>query len=483
MEKIVKTIRTFFQKNKKAKKAAVILCIAFLAGSLISRGIYGAVLPRVGTGQPVYRNLEHQVFGEGRLVANKEVSVYGEDGLRVAYILVREGQEVEPGTPLLQYDLKDLDELIEKTKLEEERLDIQIETLVYNQGLSQTERDKNRARAAEDYQNTQQESASNAARAQETVAKAQNELNSYPTWETYLADYLKAHQKTVSGNALSETDRALLEKTAREEWEQGKQALADQVAAKQEAADSISGQNGESLKQAKRALEDALANAPKDSSLSLLQLEKEVVSKELALYEQIAEEEGILTAKLSGTVTTILIEESGRVGDSPLMKIGDRAAGFYFECAIGKEERKQLSIGDEAQLTIGADKKKTVGEIISIEENGQEGYLLTISPTDDVGSLGEEGEMKVVRQEADRCLTVPLTALRQENGNKFVLVIEERQTILGTEWIAVKRNVQVRSQNAAYAALESGALSEEDQVIISTTRPVEEGDVIRLMEP
>lgn len=91
--------------------------------------------------------------------------------------------------------------------------------------------------------------------------------------------------------------------------------------------------------------------------------------------------------------------------------------------------------------------------------------------------------MKVVRQETDRCLTVPLTALRQENGNKFVLVIEERQTILGTEWIAVRRNVQVRSQNAAYAALESGSLSEEDQVITSTTRPVEEGDVIRLIEP
>ncbi|MCH5281351.1 MAG: hypothetical protein J1E61_07760 [Lachnospiraceae bacterium] len=483
MEKIVKAIQTFFQKNKKAKKAAVILCVLLLAGSLISRGIYTAVLPRVGTERPVYRNLEHQVFGEGRLVANKEVSVYGEDGLRVAYILVKEGQEVEPGTPLLQYDLEDLGELIEEVRLEEERLNIQIETLEYNQGLSQKERDKGRARAAEDYQNTQQENASDAARAQETIAKAQNELDSYPTWETYLADYLKAHQKTVSGNTLSEIDRALLEKTAREEWEQGRQILIDQVLAKQEAADNISGQNGESLKQAKRALEDALANSPKDSSLSLLRLEREVVSKELALYEQIAKEEGIVRAELAGTVTTILIEESGRVADRPLMKIGDRAAGFYFESVIGREERKQVSVGDEAQLTIGADKKRITGEIISIEENGQEGYLLTISPTEDVGSLGEEGEMKVVRQEADRCLTVPLTALRQENGNKFVLVIEERQTILGTEWIAVKRNVQVRSQNSTYAALESGSLSEEDQVITDATKPMGEGDVIRLIEP
>lgn len=483
MEKILKAIQRFFQKNKKAKKAAVILCIAFLAGSLISRGIYGAVLPRVETGQPVYRNLEHQVFGEGRLVANKEVSVYGEDGLRVAYILIREGQEVEPGTPLLQYDLEDLNELIEETRLKEERLDIQIETLMYNQGLTQKERDKNRARAAEDYQNTRQENVSDAARAQETIEKAQNELNSYPTWETYLANYLAAYSQTLSGNALSETDKISLEKAAREEWEQGRRALADAVSGRQEAADSLSRQNGESLKQAKRALEDALANAPKDSSLSLLQLEKEVVSKELALYEQIAEEEGILTAGLSGTITTILIEESSRVADSPLMKIGDRAAGFYFESTIGKEERKQLAVGDEAQLVIGADKKKTAGEIISIEENGQERYILTISPTENIGSLGEEGEMKVVRTETDRCLTVPLRALRQENGNKFVLVIEERQTILGTEWIAVKRNVQVRSQNSTYAALESGSLSEEDQVIISTTRPVEEGDVIRLMGP
>ena len=121
--------------KKKAAKAAVWFCLLFLLCSMISRGIYTAALPQVKTELPSYINLTHQVKAEGKLIADRENAVYGQEGLRVERIFVEEGERVEQGQNLLQYDLEDLKDIIEKKEIELQKLEIQIDTLRYNQGV------------------------------------------------------------------------------------------------------------------------------------------------------------------------------------------------------------------------------------------------------------------------------------------------------------------------------------------------------------
>ena len=469
-EKLPKAV---FEKinKKKAAKAALWFCVFFLLCSMISRGIYAAALPRVKTELPAYINLTHQVKAEGKLVADKENAVYGLDGLRVERIFVEEGEKVEQGQDLLQYDLEDLKEIIEKKEIELKKLEIQIDTLRYNQGVEKETKDRQAARAKEDYAKTQSNAQTEGAWAQNDLNKARQELADFPSKEAYI----EAHggvPGTVSANELEE------------QWQQQKNALEQAVESSRRAADGTLRQNEDALNAAKRSLEDAAARQLKDSSPELLELEKEVMEKEIALYKSVEEAGGILTSGYQGAVTKIVIEESGRVSDGALLFVADSSEGWKFQARIGKEDRKYVTVGDQADLSIGTDKERVSGKILSLEEDSEgETYTLLVKVDESAGNLGDTGTVTISKQEGERSVCVPLAALHQRESVKYVLVYEERQTILGSELVAVERIVDVTDSNEHYASIADGFLSESGPVIISATKPVEEGDTIRLMQP
>lgn len=468
----MKTIIRFFNEKVEKKKALKVLawfCAGLFLCGMISRGMYGAALPRVETEAPSYLNLTHQVKAEGRLKAERENAVYGTEGLRVDQILVQEGETVEQGQNLLQYDLKDLDEIIEERELELEKLQIQLDTLKVNQGITDAARNKAKERAGEDYRATGADNSFRAGAAQDNLNRARQALDSFPAKETYLAER-GAVEGTVSGNELEA------------EWRQQKEALEQAVRENEQAAHEVASANEESLRQAKRALEDAMEAQTKDSSPALLELEIEVLEKELALYRELREEGGMLTSEYQGAVTRILIEESGRVPDGAVFFIADQENGYEFEAQISKEDRKYVTVGDEASVKIGTGKEAVSGQILSIEEAQTEGYIMLVKVDQSAGNLGDTGTVTVSKRGEARSLCVPLSALHQEDGAKYVLVCEERQTILGSERVAVKRLVEVTDSNESYAALAEGSLSDSEPVIVDSTKPVEEGDEIRLAD-
>ena len=78
---------------------------------------------------------------------------------------------------------------------------------------------------------------------------------------------------------------------------------------------------------------------------------------------------------------------------------------------------------------------------------------------------------------------VPAGALHMENGSYYVLVVEEEETVLGTQYQIRRVDVQVSEKSDTYAALAEGALSSEAQVVTDADRYVEAGSRVRLREP
>lgn len=76
-------------------------------------------------------------------------------------------------------------------------------------------------------------------------------------------------------------------------------------------------------------------------------------------------------------------------------------------------------------------------------------------------------------------MVLPLSALRMGGGDAYVLVIQEKQSVMGVEQTVVKKTVTLQEQDSGNMAVE-GALLESDQVVISSNKPVEEGDRVRL---
>ena len=80
---------------------------------------------------------------------------------------------------------------------------------------------------------------------------------------------------------------------------------------------------------------------------------------------------------------------------------------------------------------------------------------------------------------SDYDLCVPMSALRQDSDGYFVYVMETTQTLMGTDKRVVRRDIFIENTDGRYAAV-SGDISSNDQVILSSSKPLSDGDSVRV---
>ena len=80
---------------------------------------------------------------------------------------------------------------------------------------------------------------------------------------------------------------------------------------------------------------------------------------------------------------------------------------------------------------------------------------------------------------SDYDLCIPMSALRQDRDGYFVYVMETTQTLMGIDKRAVRRDVFIENTDGRYAAV-SGDISSNDQVILSSSKPLSDGDSVRV---
>ncbi len=244
-------------------------------------------------------------------------------------------------------------------------------------------------------------------------------------------------------------------------------------------------QKEEDMRMAGRAVEDANREAAADSSLELARLEKRELEKQLEAYKKIKEQGGKILAPMEGDIVEIHAIEGERTGDNALLHMTDREEGYRFSAEITKKDRKYINIGDLTEVKIGTGEKVLSDiPVETIEESKeQEGiYVVSFPITKDMGRLGDSGTMKLSAGDGEKNLCVPLSAIHSDGIKNYVLLAATNQTILGEELKAVRRDVTILDKNESTAAIDSGAITEEDRIIVSATKHIKEGDTVRLLE-
>lgn len=80
---------------------------------------------------------------------------------------------------------------------------------------------------------------------------------------------------------------------------------------------------------------------------------------------------------------------------------------------------------------------------------------------------------------SDYDLCIPMSALRQDSDGYFVYVMETTQTLMGIDKRVVRRDIYIENTDGRYAAV-SGDISSNDQVILSSSKPLSDGDSVRV---
>ena len=497
------------QKNKirafGAFLAFMLLC------TLISRSVYASGLPQVSTEKPAVSALAHTAEAEGIVEAGRETAVTALSGLRCGNVLVHTGDRVDPETPLFQADLEDLKAQIEEMQLAVSKLQLEIQAQEQNRQLEAEQKSEQKDRAEADYDAAEESSSRSVARAEQDLAAAEAALKeaeaAYETWKAEQA--AEQEQQEGEGQAAEQEQQEGEEQAAEQEqnpsgkedtgtapsedggsgsmteeaWQEQLDSLRQSVETAKRALEDARQSRDSALAEAERAVEDAGSGSTADNSLEINRLELASQQKQLKEYQELLNADGMVYPEKEGIITSIAVSPGERIPDGAAVVMADLDSPLQFSASLTAEQKKYVSQGDSVTLKLGSTTIEATADYIEESEMSPGTYQVTVFLDEGEGELGESGTLTTEARTDTYSCVVPLEAVyTDENQRKYVLTMDERSGILGSEFIARKVYVEVLDQNDSQAALEESGLSGEEEVIVDYTGEIEDGDVVRYKE-
>lgn len=236
-------------------------------------------------------------------------------------------------------------------------------------------------------------------------------------------------------------------------------------------------QKEEALKEAQRKVDDSTEPQTLQDTLALNQLELAWLREVLAGYRKLEGEEGKITAPQKGVVTDIRVSAGSDTPDGAAVVYADQEENLEFRMIVSKEDKKYINLGSIGSLQIGGRKEDCAVEYMEQQADGS--FLTLLSLPEGMGSMGESGTFALSWQSQSYPCCVLATAVHEENHRKYIYVVRRQQGILGEELAAEKRFVTVLEEGDTYVALEARALQEGEEVILTSTKTLSDGDIVR----
>lgn len=435
-------------------KVMAVICIF----TVLSRISASLTVAEVLVESPSAKRIEHIVDGEGVIGAQLETSVQTEAGLLIKNVHVKKGQKVETGEVLAELDPEDLAEAKRKLEEEWEILHLANQELLETQKKEEAKAQLAQERAKEDYEQAAKESEVSLQTAAAELKRAQDQYNGYAA--------------TLQGQTTDEQFLQLLELQAAAE-------------AAQRAYHAAVLQQEDILRKAQRAVEDAGEEQAGSASAAINEIKLAQLERQKKKLLELEEAGGKLVAPQAGMITEVYIQTGQRTTDTAAVTLTDTSAGLYYTAEIEKDELDYAAVGDAVVLKKeGKERGSFQIDAIEMMENGN--ALVTVRMDAEAAEefrLGEALSMEIRQEALLHSSTVPVTALHEENGQYYVYVTEQVETVLGEEYRARRIEVELLDKNDSYAAIEEGTLAKDAQVIVDSSRYIDAGSKVRLQKP
>lgn len=494
-----------------AKRGLVWLLVVMAALSALSQAATLALTARVTLSSPGGGTLDKSVNGTGAWAAGETLRIRAEQaGLRVGEVFREAGDLVEAGDPLFSYDLTSIEEAEEKLETEIERLNLQIKGLktgeadtAQSAAFSLQNAQEDMALAQERLYRAEQQAYQTEAEAQRAYQAAQAAYDALAAQaEAALAPLRQAvadaqaaldPANPATQDALNAAQAALAQ--GESQWNAQLAGAKDALAAAQsqwqaaQGGQDLSGYE-DGITAARRAYtaaqfayEQALeadADARKQTGYQVadVKLTRDQAQAKLDALRELKEAAGMVTAGSGGTVAAMPLTPGRAVTGEEVVSIATGALAF--EAQVEAEQAEALAPGDQVELSPEGGGRPPILSLARIGPPDAEGQVALVceGQGDAVANrvLGrkEAFTVKKLSPRYDTC--VPIAALRQDgNGQTYVLVLGAQDTVLGAVTVARRVDVTILERDSQKAAVE-GSLAPEDQLIVSSSKPIQDGN-------
>lgn len=320
-----------------------------------------------------------------------------------------------------------------------------------------------------------------------TKQSLENMEKNYDSAKTKLTDTIVSLMKEV--NDAKKTDSQKLKDAEREL----KDAEEKEAEAKEKASVSVE-QAEENIKNKERELEvkritldQTKTNDLAEAGISSIDIEekKAAIDKIKKRLEKLSENDNgneirAQTAGVIGKINVVAGEKTAPGAAIATIEMTEK--GYTASITVTNEQAKKVKMGEEADVQYFwyGDASAVLTAIKADTANPTQNKQLIFSVTGDVtpgqslqlvmGSKGQQYEM-----------IVPNSSIREDNNGKFVLTVVAKSSPLGNRYIAKRVDITVIASDDTKSAV-SGELMQSDFVIATSTKPINAGEQVRLVD-
>ena len=191
-----------------------------------------------------------------------------------------------------------------------------------------------------------------------------------------------------------------------------------------------------------------------------------------------------VVAPVSGTILSL----SRRAGETfengeTVATIKVAGKGYTLTMSVTKEQSVLVSVGDEAEITNSwwySDVQARVIGIRADKDNPTTNKVIVFELEGDVTN-GQQFSLTVGKRTANYDNIVPTSAIREDNKGKFVYRIKSKSSPLGNRYYVERVDVKVLAEDDTESAI-SGDLDSWEYILVNSSKPVEDGQLIRLKD-
>ena len=525
-------------KEKKSRKEwiksfAIVFLSVLLVLTFFSNTIRNYSLPEVAAQYTNSGSITNKVRGQGVIKSEDPYSVVYKQSRKVESVNMRVGDEVQKGDVLYfleegeSQELKDAKETLATLERTYEKTIItgQITQAVTNAAENGTgdlatnqakiEAAKNKIKAAEKEIAALEEQINlweNGTAAELAERRALKEIqDALVAWNNELVirkNNQSAIDKELSNDREKETipdasGNDIRDQVIAEKQEQQKKAdEAVDFANRQLAALEIERQNRQAvidekiteLKRQKSAAQEKLQAAQdsldqiSENLTTQLTLEEQIaaIDKQKKLIEDLIGEQGTeeIVAPVSGTIISLsrVAGETIEKGET-VATIQIAGKGFSLQMTVTNEQAMLINMGDEAEVTNSwwySDVHARVTSIRPDPTNPSKNKIVNFEVEGDV-SNGQSLSLTVGKRTSNYDNIIPNSAIREDNKGKFVYRIVSKATPLGTRYSVERVDVTVLAEDDTQSAV-SGALESWEYIVTTSSKPLEDGQLVRLKD-
>lgn len=250
-------------------------------------------------------------------------------------------------------------------------------------------------------------------------------------------------------------------------------------------AEKLATQKAEALATKQAELETVVKNISDEINLGGLYDTVTKAKAEVNRLEELVEGSEVI-APITGTIMTVNIKSGlDTPEDGIVFTMQPEGEGYTLSFTVTNEQAKKLSVGDVAEPVNSwryDDMQIVLSSIRPDPSNPGQNKLLTFNVSGENIVPNQSMNVSVAQRSGGMYdMVVPNSAIREDNNGKFILIVEAKNSPIGTRYIANRVDVDVIASDDTQSAI-TGALYGYEFVITTSTKPVEAGQYVRMPE-